>query len=172
MLCTIAACLATSAIHAGELSAIVNGKSYHSGALENWNENNYGFGLEYEFSSSSRWKTKLMANSFIDSTENMSHMAGAGLHRRLWESSSLHGAYADVGINAFLMTREDVDSSRPFPGALPSLTLGNRYIGVNLTWMPRKAVEEMYGTEDVDEGISSIFFLQLKVSTAIFLDGS
>ena len=58
---------ATSPSQADGLSAIVNGKSFHLGAVEDWNENNYGFGLEYEFANESRWKWKVMARpSAID----------------------------------------------------------------------------------------------------------
>jgi hypothetical protein len=168
----VLACLASPAVFGGELSAVINGKSYHSGAIEDWNEKNYGFGLEYELASRSRWKARLMANSFVDSTENLSHMAGAGVYRRLYQSGDfLSGLYVDLGINAFLMTREDVNDSRPFPGVLPSLSIGNRHAGINLTWLPRAGVEAMYDSEAVDPGITDVFFLQFKISTAIFATG-
>ena len=156
------------AAHAGELSTTINGKSWHAGAIEDWNEDNYGLGLEYEFASKSRWKWKLMANGFVDSTDSMSYMAGGGLHRRLWDTDRFHRLYVDVGVNAFLMTRDDVNDSKPFPGALPSLTVGNRYVGVNLTYLPRKAVEIMYDSEEVDRGITGIVFLQLKLDAGLF----
>lgn len=159
---------AMPAAEAGELSALVNGKSWHAGALEEWNEDNYGLGLEYEFASESRWKWKLMANGFVDSVDSMSYMAGGGLHRRLWDTWRFRDLYVDIGVNAFLMTREDVDDNRPFPGALPSLTVGNRYVGVNLTYLPRQAVEMMYDSEDVDRGITGIVFLQLKLDAGLF----
>lgn len=153
---------------AGELSALVNGKSWHAGAVEEWNEDNYGLGLEYEFASQSRWKWKLMANGFVDSVDSMSYMAGGGLHRRLWDTGRFHNLYVDAGVNAFLMTREDVNGNRPFPGALPSFTVGNRYVGLNLTYLPRKAVEMMYDSEDVDRGITGIVFLQVKLNAGLF----
>ena len=157
-----------AASEAGEISAIVNGKSLHVGAHEDWNENNYGFGVEYEFSSLSPWRWKLMANGFVDSLDNPSYMAGGGLHRRLWNPERSNGLHLDLGLNAFLMTRKDVNGDRPFPGALPSLTIGNRYVGANLTYLPRKAVELMYQSDDVDHGISGIVFLQLKLNAALF----
>jgi hypothetical protein len=51
---------------------------------------------------------------------------------------------------------------------LPSLTLGNRVVGVNLTYLPRKAVEIMYDSDAVDQGISGIVFLQLKLNAGLF----
>ena len=160
--------LATPPSQAGQLSALVNGKSVHVGAIEDWNENNYGFGLEYEFESVSRWRWKIMANGFVDSVDNLSYMAGGGLHRRIWDTSRLHSLHIDIGLNAFLMTRDDVNDSRPFPGALPSLSIGNRYVGANLTYLPRKAVELMYQSDDVDRGITGIIFLQLKLNAGLF----
>jgi len=160
--------LAASPSQAGQLSAIINGKSLHVGALEDWNENNYGFGLEYEFASASRWRWKVMANGFVDSVDNMSYMAGGGLHRRIWDTGRFHDLHVAVGLNAFLMTRDDVNDKRPFPGALPSLSIGNRYVGANLTYLPRKAVELMYQSDNVDRGIKGIVFLQLKLNAGLF----
>lgn len=160
----LALMLSASAALAGQFSAVINGRSIHLGASENWNENNLGLGLEYEFASESRWRTRLMANGFEDSSEQMSYMAGAGLHRNLYSTDRLRGFYLDAGISAFVMTRKDVNDGDPFPGALPSLTLGNDYVGLNLTYLPKQAVEKIYDTRMVDESISGIVFLQFKVS--------
>ncbi len=149
---------------AGEWSAILNGRSIHIGAAEDWNENNLGLGVEYQFASESRWKTILMANGFRDSNKSMSYMAGAGLHRTLFDTPRLGDFYVDIGINAFVMTREDVNDNRPFPGVLPSLTIGNRYAGINLTYLPAQAVEKLFETRMADESIDGILFVQFKVS--------
>ena len=149
---------------AGELSAVINGKSFHLGASKEWNEANYGLGLEYQFESESRWKSRLMANGFRDSNEQMSYMAGGGLHRELYSTDRLKGFYVDAGINAFLMTRQDVNDNRPFPGLLPSVTLGNDHVGLNLTYLPKKAVEEIYDHRMTDKSMSGIVFLQFKFS--------
>ncbi len=153
-----------SSAHAGDLNAVINGRSVHVGATEDWNENNLGLGLEYQFSGNSRWKKQVMFNGFKDSNEDMSYMAGVGLHRTLFVSERLNGFYVDAGINAFLMTRSDVNDNRPFPGAVPSLTFGNRSVGVNLTYLPVKAVERMFDLRMMDDTVSGIFFVQLKVS--------
>ena len=156
--------LAAPAAVAGKASAIINGKSYHFNSSYDWNENNYGFGVEYEFEQKSAWKKIIMANGFRDSTESMSYMAGAGLHRRIYETDALAGFHVYAGINAFLMTREDLNGSEPFPGILPSITIGNDHMGFNLTYLPRKAVEETVNAAIVDPTISGILFLQFKVS--------
>ena len=155
---------------AGDLSTVFNGKSYHVGASQDWNENNYGLGLEYTFERESRWKPRVMANGFRDSNEDMSYMLGGGLHRNLYATDRMNGFYFDAGIDAFVMTRTDVNDNKPFPGALPSLTVGNRYVGVNLTYLPKVAVEKMYNSKMVDESISGIVFLQFKINVSQIMD--
>ena len=154
----------SSPAFAGTLSAVVNGKSYHLNSSYDWNENNYGFGLEHQFEQKSPWRTIAMANGFRDSTDNMSYMAGAGLHRRIFETHKLAGFYVYAGLNAFFMTRQDVNDGKPFPGILPSIIVGNDKVGFNLTYMPKKAVEEATNSTMVDPTLSGILFLQFKVS--------
>ena len=60
--------------------------------------------------------------------------------------------------------------NKPFPGALPSLTVGNRYVGVNLTYMPKVAVEKMYDSKMADESMSGIVFLQFKINVSQLMD--
>ena len=156
--------LPLSSAMAGKTSAIINGKSYHLNSSYDWNEDNYGFGVEYEFEQESVWKKVVMANGFRDSTRKVSYMAGAGLHRRIYETDALAGFHVYAGINVFVMTREDVNSNKPFPGILPSIMIGNDYAGFNLTYLPRKAVEETVNAGIVDPTITGILFLQFKVS--------
>lgn len=171
MLCVAAFLVAfpTSAALAGKFNAVVNGKSYHFNSTYDWNENNFGLGIEHEFDSTSAWRVMVMANAFRDSTDNMSYMAGAGLHRRLYETERLSGFYVQVGLNAFIMTRDDVDNSKPFPGILPSMSIGNEKIGFNLTYLPRQAVEMTTNANVVDPTVSGILFIQFKVSLDLFL---
>ena len=158
------AALHTSPALAGNFSAVINGKSYHINSSHDWNENNLGVGIEYEFTSRSAWRTVVMANAFRDSTDTMSYMAGGGLHRRLFETERMSGFYFSVGLNAFIMTRTDVEDSRPFPGILPSISIGNDKVGFNLTYLPRQAVEATTSSTIVDPTISGILFVQFKVS--------
>lgn len=157
---------------AEKLSVVLNGKSYHLDSSYDWNEDNTGIGLEYRFNTDGRWQPIAMANGFRDSNDRMSYMIGGGLHRRLWTSERMAGFYVDAGINAFLMTREDVNDNRPFPGVLPSLSVGNRHVGINVTYLPTSAVEEIMDTAIVDPTISGILFVQLKVSINSVLPGN
>jgi hypothetical protein len=149
---------------AGKFSAVLNGKSYHFNSTYDWNDNNFGLGIEHEFDSKSAWRTTVMANGFRDSTNKMSYMAGAGLHRRIFETERLSGFYVYAGLNAFVMTRDDVGDSKPFPGILPSVSIGNEKLGFNLTYLPRQAVEATTQSNVVDPTISGILFVQFKVS--------
>ena len=161
--------LSFSTASAGDFSAVVNGKSFHVDASRDWNEANLGLGLEYQFTTQSRWKKKLMVNGFRDSNDHMSYMAGAGLHRTLFATDRLNGLYIDAGVNAFVMTRQDVNDNRPFPGAVPSVSVGNRHMGLNLTYLPIKAVERLLGLQMMDDTVTGIFFLQFKVSVSQLL---
>ena len=149
---------------AGSISAVLNGKSYHINSSYDWNENNTGLGIEYNFEQKSAWRKIAMANGFRDSADGMSYMAGFGLHRRLFETEKLNQFYVYAGLSAFLMTREDVNDSRPFPGILPSISVGNNKVGFNLTYMPRQAVEKITNSQVADPTIDGIIFLQFKVS--------
>lgn len=168
VLCWLLTLAAPCAI-AGGLSAVINGKSIHVDASEEWNETNLGLGFEYQLPTNSRWKTHLMANGFRDSNEEMSFMAGAGLHRTLFATDRFHGFYVDAGINAFLMTRKDVNGNRPFPGALPSLSFGNRYAGFNVTYLPTNAIETWTDSRISDDDTSGILFVQFKVAVSQLL---
>ena len=67
------------------------------------------------------------------------------------------------------MTRDDVENGRPFPGVLPSLSVGNRNFGFNLTYLPREAVKQTTNSHMVDPGVSGIVFLQFKINTSQLL---
>ena len=169
ILVTIVALLSASPAMAGKTHAVINGKSHHFNSSYEWNENNFGLGIEHEFEQKSAWKKIVMANGFRDSTDSMSYMAGAGLHRRLYETDRFAGLHVYAGLNAFLMTREDVNGSKPFPGILPSLTIGNDHVGFNLTYLPRAAVEQTTDATMVDPTVSGILFLQFKVNMQYLL---
>ncbi len=153
-----------SPVAADQLSMIINGKSFHMGSDYRWNEDNYGIGFEYDFANSSRWIKSGIVNSFRDSLGNMSYMAGAGLRRRFFETDRLAGLFFDAGLVAFLMLRQDINENQPFPGILPIVTLGNRHVGLNLTYVPELAVHGIAHANEVDPNIKGVFFLQAKIA--------
>ena len=156
--------LSATPASAGKTSAVINGKSYHFNSSYEWNENNIGLGIEHEFTQQSAWKKVAMASGFRDSSDNMAYLAGAGLHRRIFESERLAGFHVYAGLNAFVMTRDDVNGGKPFPGILPSITVGNDVFGVNLTYLPKQGIEQSTQSKLLDPTLSGVLFLQLKVS--------
>jgi len=153
----------------GMYQMILNGKSFHVNSNYDWNENNYGVGLEYQFEGNSRWVRTGMVNAFLDSQNNMFYMGGGGLHRRLVASDRIGGLYFDAGLNVFVMSRKDINDHRPFAGILPSATLGNRYGGLNLSYVPKQAVHDFAHADTLDPGIDGVFFLQLKLRIDKFM---
>ena len=156
--------LAATPALAGNINAVINGKSFHLNASRDWNEANVGFGFEYEFAQRTAWKKIVMVNGFLDSDENPSYMAGGGLHRRLFQSERPNGLGVYAGLNVFVMTREDVRNNKPFPGVIPSLTIWNDKFGMNLTYIPRKGIGLATDLRVVDPTLSGVVFLQFKVS--------
>ena len=143
---------------------ILNGRAVHVNAAREWNEHNWGIGVEREFDSGERWVKVALANGFKDSTGNPSFMAGGSVKRRFRLPSVSDSFYVDVGLVAFIMEREDVNNRRPFPGVLPALTFGTRNIALNATYMSDTAVERASGIQIKDPTMTGVLFLQLKLN--------
>src|SRR3990172_6225241 len=99
----------------------------------------------------------LTASGFIDSFDNPSYYAGAGLVRRMRFNDSRDSMHFDVGVVGFLMTRQDYKEGDPFFGMLPALSFGTRRHAVNITYIPK-----------VDPKMVALWFFQLKISTDNF----
>lgn len=146
---------------------VLNGRAVHMNASGNWNEDNWGLGIEREFAApSSRWVKIALANGFNDSMGNPSYMAGGGLKRRFRFNSE--DFYVDVGGVAFLMTRENINHERPFPGLLPAATFGFKRVALNLTYMPEGIVDRVTNSKKHDPTMEGVFFLQLKLDASLF----
>ncbi len=85
---------------------------------------------------------------FKDSMGDPSYMAGGGLKRRFFLRSD--DFYVDLGGVAFLMTREQVNGNKPFPGVLPAATFGFKRVAVNLTYMPEAVVDRVTNSKKYD----------------------
>jgi hypothetical protein len=167
---TVAFCLiaglAESAHAQGNWDVVLNGRAIHVNAAKQWNEDNWGLGVEREFNPTSRWVKVALANGFKDSCGEPSYMAGGGLKRRFRLFSD--DLYFDVGMIAFLMTREDVHHNQPFPGALPALTIGTKRVALNLTYMPNSVVDRVTNANLKDPDMKGVYFLQLKFDASLF----
>ena len=151
--------LGSNAANAGtnNLSLLVNGKAMHTKKLENtqYNERNWGFGLQYEFARNTKtWVPFVAVSGFKDSHNQASYYAGGGYMRRMLLSRKLNHLHLDAGFIGFAMTRQDFKSGEPFLGALPVMSLGTRDVSVNVTYIPK-----------VHPQMAELWFFQLKLST-------
>ena len=151
----------------GAWDVVFNGRAVHMNAAKDWNEDNWGLGVEREFvSDTSPWVKVALANGFQDSMGDPSYMAGGGIKRRFRPGAD--DFYVDVGGIAFLMTRERVNGNRPFPGVLPAATFGFKRVAVNLTYLPETIADRMTNSRTHDPSMHGVFFLQLKLNASLF----
>jgi hypothetical protein len=147
-------------------NVVLNGRSVHVNSSRDWNEANWGLGIEREFNPDGRWVRVAAANGFKDSHGEPSYMAGGGIKRRF---RVLHdNAYVDLGVIGFLMTREDMNHNRPFPGVLPALTFGTERVALNLTYLPASAVNRVTNVRRRDPSMDGVLFLQLSLDARLF----
>lgn len=150
----------------GGWDVVLNGRAVHMNAAKDWNEDNWGLGMEREFGSRGPWVRMALVNGFQDSMGDPSYMAGGGLKRRFRPGGD--DFYVDVGGIAFLMTRETVNGGRPFPGLLPAATFGFKRVAVNVTYLPESAVNDVTNSRKYDPSMQGVFFLQLKLDASLF----
>jgi hypothetical protein len=155
-------------VQAGEWDIVLNGKSFHLDADEDWNESNWGLGFEHEFNPNSRWVKLALGNGFRDSDDELSYMAGGGLKRRFRLPIGERRLQVDVGAVGFVMTRQDVNGSEPFPGILPAFSVGTRQFSVNMTYLPGHIAQDIANARTADPGLDGIVFVQFKLNSRLF----
>lgn len=146
----------TGLAQAEGLNLIINGKSHHMNppSTSNFNENNWGLGLQYDFAPvQEQWIPFVSASGFSDSNRQKSYYAGGGIARRFSLASIDKDLHLDAGMIGFIMTRKDYNNNDPFAGALPVLSVGTERFAVNITYIPK-----------VHPKIVPIWFFQLKIS--------
>lgn len=163
ILTLLAAVALSTPAQAQDWSLVLNGKSVHVNSSRDWNEQNWGLGLEREFDAESRWVKLAVVNGFKDSENEMSYMAGGGIKRRFRLDSLMEGFFVDVGVVGFLMTRQDVRDNEPFPGVLPAMTIGTRRVALNVTYLSEQMMDSATNVTRVDPTVSGLVFLQLKL---------
>ena len=159
-------CHTAAAQSNGSWDVVLNGRAVHINAARDWNEDNWGLGVEHEFASASPWVKIALANGFKDSMGNPSYMAGGGIKRRF--SMGSQDFYVDLGGVAFVMTRQNVNHNEPFPGVLPAATIGFKRVALNLTYMPEAVVDRVTNSKKHDPTMEGVFFLQLKLDASLF----
>lgn len=156
---------------AGDWDIVLNGRSIHVDGDRDWNESNWGLGVEHEFNPEERWVKLVLGNGFLDSDDEMSYMGGGGIKRRFRLPLGQRRVHVDLGAIGFVMTRHDVNNSEPFPGILPALSVGTRQFAVNLTYLPGRYAERMAGARTADPNLDGILFLQFKINARVFSRG-
>jgi hypothetical protein len=127
--------LASIPASADDLQVIISGKAIHMGPND-LNENNYGLGLQYDFSANRNWIPLVNLASLKDSNDNTSRYIGAGIKRRFKLSSDSQKLNFDLGLLALAMKRPDYNDEKPFFGAVPFVSFSNDWGGVNATYVP------------------------------------
>ena len=150
--------LVSTSAQAGDLSLLVNGKAMHinAPASKNYNERNWGAGIQYDFDAigqNKHWIPFATASGFKDSFNYPSYYAGGGIMRRYAPLSSNDTLRVDAGFMAFFMTREDFKNNQPFFGILPALSVGTKRVAINMTYVPK-----------VQPKMVSLVFIQLKIT--------
>ena len=166
----LASCFPSSPAQAqsdGGWDVVLNGRAVHMNAANDWNEDNWGLGMEREFATRGPWVKVALVNGFEDSMGDTSYMAGGGLKRR-FRLGRDDDFYIDVGGVAFLMTRETVNGGQPFPGLLPAATFGFKRVAMNVTYMPESVVDRVTNSKKYDPSMQGVFFLQLKLDASLF----
>ncbi|MDJ0778976.1 MAG: hypothetical protein QNJ85_14000 [Gammaproteobacteria bacterium] len=125
---------------ADDLQMIISGKALHVGGPSDLNEANYGLGLQYDFDSASSWIPLINLATLKDSNNNTSSYIGTGIKRRFRVSPVPDPLNFDAGVLGLVMKRKDYNDDRPFLGAVPFVSFGNDWGGINLTYVP--AVEQ------------------------------
>jgi len=156
------------AAEAGQWDIVLNGRSVHVDADRDWNESNFGLGIEHEFNPDARWVKVALGNGFRDSDDQMSYMGGGGIKRRFRLPLGRGRVHMDVGAIGFLMSRQDVNKNQAFPGILPAFSVGTRDFSVNLTYLPGQFAQEFTGARTADPNLDGIFFMQFKLNARLF----
>lgn len=120
---------------ADELRVVVNGKAIHLDDGD-YNEKNWGVGLEYDFTPRDSWTKFINASYFKDSNYNTSKYIGGGIKKRYALDDDKDGWNAQAGVIFFVMTRKDYKNNSPFPGVLPFVSVGNGPVDLNMTYIP------------------------------------
>jgi len=144
------------ATHAGELHFVLNGKSIHLNKVpgQTLNERNYGAGFQYEFNRINKnWVPFLNAGGFTDSYNKPSYYVGGGFVHRFRLPNNIQGFHLDAGLTGFVMTKADVNDNEPFPGILPMVSIGNKRVALNITYIPK-----------ITDIGTDLWFMQLKFS--------
>jgi len=122
-------------INANSFNLTLNGKALHE-KDNNYNEENWGLGFEYNFAEENKWINFINGGFFKDSHSNNSNYLGGGSKRRFLFGPDKDSWHIDAGLTAFVMTRKDYKNESPFIGVLPYFSIGTSKVAINATYVP------------------------------------
>jgi len=143
-------------VAADEVYVVLNGKAIHQGG-GNYNEDNWGFGFEYDFKQDGKWVPFAAGSTFKDSNNQVSNYLGGGYKYRIPLDNTKDGRRVDFAAIAFFMTRRDYKDNAPFFGVLPFVAIGTSRVMLNVTYIPQVTPKTV-----------SLFYFQLKFKLAEF----
>ncbi|MDH5572280.1 MAG: hypothetical protein OEY89_10975 [Gammaproteobacteria bacterium] len=123
-------------LSAEQLYLAINGLSYHFDRTKNYNETNLGYGLEFDIPLDDTWIGFVAGGTFRDSNNQDSNYLATGGKYRIPLSSDRDGLYLDLGLGGMFMTRYDYHNNNPFFVAGPFLSMGNKYMALNMVYLP------------------------------------
>jgi hypothetical protein len=106
--------------------------AYDREKIDSYQENPLGFGFGRSLYEEGLWRgVYLMA--FQDSHYKPSYMLGYG-HQWLWQPTK--DWRVGGGLTAFFMARADIGHYTPFPGILPTASIGYKAFSIETTYVP------------------------------------
>lgn len=113
------------------------GVSHHFDRDQNFNENNFGIGVEYEFNKD----LSVAVGQYRNSIRNTSHYAALAY-------TPLHAGPFSFGVAAGAIDGYYFNDGGIFPMAMPMATYETKYFGVNALYVPKvKDVSSVVGVQ-------------------------
>lgn len=139
---------------AGQWNTLSSGGLYNDAGR---GQNNYrytGAGLQYEFDhGGGNWVNFVTASQIIDANQDEAYLAGGGIAKRLALSSGKDQLRLDLGLVACAMQRNDYNEGDTIFAAVPTFSLGNRKVAVNVSYVSNPQYD-----------LGKVWILQLKIA--------
>jgi len=112
----------------------LGGISHHLDRSRNFNEQNWGIGIEHKLSKDNAFAigedSSIAIGQYRNSIRQTSHYA-------LYQWKPLHVGPVDVGVMAGFVDGYRLNNGRPVPLALPMASIEGRNLGVNIMCLPK-----------------------------------
>lgn len=120
---------------------------------EQYNEDNTGYGLLYEFDKRKNVIPYVTFGKYIDSFDTDATYLSAGASKRIILSRQLDNLHFEFGGALTLIKSTSYREGRPILTFMPVLSLATDMVGLNLSYIPK-----------INNTTTHVFFIQMKVS--------